>query len=435
VNFNLGKVALSASNGEANRTTVSYDPVKLQYSITDPSVRTWVIAMSGTDGNKCGKVGATIVCSAIALRSQTISLGDGNDTLALNTDLAATIEGGPGNDVIAGGRGNDVIAGGNGGDTIAGGAGADTISGGNGDDTVDYSAAKDPVSVTHDATANDGTAAERDNVAADVEGAVGGAGNDVLHAGAAGGELHGGPGDDVLYGDVGDDVLDGGAGIDSYFAAGGADKILALDGAVENVDCGDGVDEVTADPDDALDPNCDQAQDPGTGTGGGDPPTTTDPGSGDAPQPDPGRAGAAPDIVLPVRPVSVQAPGLLQVRLGCAADANAVCRGDIYLEAPARYFARGRAGHKLRAARGQQAARQRRLAHRRFKVAAGKKVAAHVRVAFRGHYVLRNRKRPVHARLRIVQRNAAGKVLGTTVRPVKLGRKWARSSIMRGRHR
>jgi hypothetical protein len=133
--------------------------------------------------------------------------------------------------------------------------------------------------------------------------------------------------------------------------------------------------------------------------------------------------------------VSVQAPGLLQVHLGCAADANAVCRGDIYLEAPARYFARSGSGNKLHAARGQQAARQRRLAHRRFKVAAGKKVAAHVRVAFRGHYVLRNRKRPVHARLRIVQRNAAGKVLGTTVRPVKLDRKWARSSIMRGRHR
>jgi hypothetical protein len=130
----------------------------------------------------------------------------------------------------------------------------------------------------------------------------------------------------------------------------------------------------------------------------------------------------------------VGAPGLLQVRLGCEANADAVCRGDIYVEVPARYFVRSGSAHKLSAARGQHANRQRRIGHRKFRLAQGKKLAAHIRVALRGHYVLRNRSRTkVRGRLRVVQRDSAGKVLGTTTRPIKLGRKWARGNILRGR--
>jgi hypothetical protein len=432
INGNSGVLAYSGSEGEANHVSIAFDSSATKVAITDPGAKAWAVGLSGSGSRNCVKSGSTVTCTANGIRSLAIALGEGDDTLTTNTDLPVSADGGPGADNLATGRGADKLQGGNGRDVLAGGPGADYIAGGSSEDAVDYTAATDAVSVTHDGLANDGAAKEGDNVAADVESAAGGDGADILHAGADGGRLSGGPGDDALYGDAGPDVLAGGGGIDSFFAAGGDDKILAQDNAAEKIDCGDGADQVTADPVDALAPNCDvpTPTPPEGGSGGGE--DDPDPSPGPAPV-DPPVTQPAPDITMPVRPVSVAAPGVVKVRFGCDADPDAVCRGDIYIEAPAHYFVSTKGHGKVHtAARGHYTAQQRRLGHRRFKVAGGKKLAAHVHVALRGHYVLRNRHK-VRGRLRVVQRNAAGKVLGTTTRPITLGRKWSRGKVLRNR--
>ena len=73
--------------------------------------------------------------------------------------------------------------------------------------------------------------------------------------------VDGGPGQDTivtaggsqtLAGGDGDDYLAGGAGSDSYLGGPGDDLIAAADGVVDRVDCGDGLDAVSADPGDIL---------------------------------------------------------------------------------------------------------------------------------------------------------------------------------------
>ena len=59
-------------------------------------------------------------------------------------------------------------------------------------------------------------------------------------------------GSQTLAGDTGNDYLDAGAGADSYLGGAGNDLIAAADGVVDRVDCGDGLDSVSADPGDIL---------------------------------------------------------------------------------------------------------------------------------------------------------------------------------------
>ena len=73
--------------------------------------------------------------------------------------------------------------------------------------------------------------------------ADGGGGRDNLVTGA---------GAQTLAGGAGSDHLNAGAGADSYLGGAGNDMIDAADGAVDRVDCGDGVDAVSADPEDVL---------------------------------------------------------------------------------------------------------------------------------------------------------------------------------------
>ena len=136
---------------------------------------------------------------------------DGGDKLTGGTD----------DDLLDGGAGVDDIRQFNvsdGGDTIVGGAGVDKLS---------YSSrqATDPLSVTLDGVANDGSAGEGDNVGTDVENVLLGAGNDFFDAtaltiknlvqgGAGADELHGGGSGDQLRGDGGNDLLFGDGGND-----------------------------------------------------------------------------------------------------------------------------------------------------------------------------------------------------------------------------
>ncbi|MCX5743506.1 MAG: calcium-binding protein [Proteobacteria bacterium] len=205
-----------------------------------------------------------------------VSMSDGDDTFSGAGSVATggaafatavTVYGGAGNDTIRGGAGDDTLDGGDGNDTFNQGTatdGADIMTGGAGADTADYSARTNAVTVTIDATANDGEASEADKVSTDIETVKGGAGNDTIT---------GGLGNDTLYGDAGNDtfnegaatsgadVINGGAGTDTAsYALRSVAVTVVIDGAaldgesgeldkvmtdVENVTGGDGDDTIT----------------------------------------------------------------------------------------------------------------------------------------------------------------------------------------------
>jgi Ca2+-binding RTX toxin-like protein len=166
--------------------------------------------------------------------------GAGNDTLTAATDLAVTMSGGKGDDVLTGDSkadvlngeaGNDTLAGGGGNDTLNGGDGNDTFdegtaangsdvfNGGTGVDTVDYSKRAGGVGVklTMDGlAANDGEAGtEGDNVKSDVENAYGTDYNDLITGNASANRIRGGLGNDQLNGGDSDDVFEQGGDLSS----------------------------------------------------------------------------------------------------------------------------------------------------------------------------------------------------------------------------
>jgi uncharacterized repeat protein (TIGR01451 family) len=185
-----------------------------------------------------GDDGAAGEHDSVGADVEDLSGGDDNDTLTGNTG-ANTIFGGPGEDTIHGlgdddylvgdeppgsngflvANDSDTLDGGDGNDLLDGGRYPDAISGGAGFDTVDYSSRTEAVTVTLDGSPTsgsgliDGAPGARDAVATDVEGALGGSGDDTLIGNASDNVLDGGEGDDVLDGDAGADDLIGGPGI------------------------------------------------------------------------------------------------------------------------------------------------------------------------------------------------------------------------------
>jgi Ca2+-binding RTX toxin-like protein len=118
----------------------------------------------------------------------------GPDVL-VGTPGADVICGLDGNDQIDGLGGDDLVFGGPGNDALVGGDGTDSLYGENGDDTL----------------LGQG----------EVDALVGGQGND---------QLHGGNGNDVLHGELGDDNLEGDEDEDRIFGGGGADTATGGDG-------------------------------------------------------------------------------------------------------------------------------------------------------------------------------------------------------------
>ena len=202
---------------------------------------------------------------------EVVTGGSGNDSLTAAAGVAATLNGGPGDDTLVGdsgadtlngGPGNDMLRGKGGNDTLNGDAGDDTfdeegaanggdiMNGGPGIDTVDYSARSNALTETMDGVAaNDGESGEADNVKADVENIKGGSGNDVITGNALSNVITGGPGNDTLNGGAGDDLfpqgaaadgndtISGGAGVDKVDYSGrSADITAALDGATASGD-------------------------------------------------------------------------------------------------------------------------------------------------------------------------------------------------------
>lgn len=186
-----------------------------------------------------------------AVRELNIVTGGGDDLVILGNKLRvpAFIDAGAGNDSISAGIGDDTITGGSGNDylfghdrndVLGGALGGDEILGGDDADTADFKTRVAAIAVTLNNSGGDGEAGEGDNVRTDIEGIIGGSGNDTLDATSApaGAVLDGAAGDDTLVGSGFGDVVYGGPGNDSVVANAGADAIIDEDTEVDDLDGG-----------------------------------------------------------------------------------------------------------------------------------------------------------------------------------------------------
>jgi Ca2+-binding RTX toxin-like protein len=217
---------------QQDATTLRLEDNGIVTTFTDTAVSQ--IRMAGLAGNDRLQVLPPVNESA------TLSGGDGNDSMS----------GGDGNDSFTGGAGIDTMSGNGGNDTFDGGTGADSHFGGAGTDTATYASRLAAVFVTTASNvANDGEAAEGDNVRTDIENVIGGAGSDELTgatgvnnvltgnggndrlAGLGGNDtLSGGSGNDLMYGGAGDDRMLGGSGNDVMSGGSGADRLFGESG-------------------------------------------------------------------------------------------------------------------------------------------------------------------------------------------------------------
>jgi uncharacterized repeat protein (TIGR01451 family) len=192
------------------------------------------IVVWGGSGDNIIDLSAVTSASFSALRTVTISGGDGNDTIRgsqFDDKILAGggndfVDGGPGDDAINGGAGNDTLVGDDGNDDLCGGDGNDILIGGLGNDMLCGNQGDDRLE------GGDGDDYLNGGDGDDV--LDGGNGDDGLAGNDGSDSMNGGPGQDTLLGGPGDDVLNGGDGDD-----------LALgEGGVDNVDGGPGIDTV-----------------------------------------------------------------------------------------------------------------------------------------------------------------------------------------------
>jgi Ca2+-binding RTX toxin-like protein len=223
-----------------------------QVTCTLPSAATYTVRVDDSADDETGWYALTVRPAC------TINGTTGADTIT-GTAGADVICGLGGNDKIAGGDGDDIIIGGTGDDGMDGGAGsdiflmekstdgADAVAGGTATDVLSYAERTSAVTVSSDVVANDGEASEHDDVRADVEVLLGGAGNDRLGGSAANNTLVGGPGDDALDGGTGDDSFVSSAdpdGADTFVGGTGRDLVTYGDrSATMQADPGDGADD------------------------------------------------------------------------------------------------------------------------------------------------------------------------------------------------
>jgi Ca2+-binding RTX toxin-like protein len=169
----------------------------------------------------------------------TIAAGELNNTVDysetttgvnVNLDAGTATGAESGNDTLSnfasvwGGSGNDVLTGDEFDNTFRGGAGNDTIAGGDGIDIIDFGSATAGVSVNlNSSTASDGQGGT--DTVSEIEGVIGGSGNDTLTGTILEDFLSGGAGNDAIDGLEGADTLNGGAGNDTVNGGAGSDTI------------------------------------------------------------------------------------------------------------------------------------------------------------------------------------------------------------------
>ena len=185
------------------------------------------ITVSLADGGKtivADVNGETASFKASLIKRIVVNGRGGGDTITNFVALPATLNGG----------GSD--------HSLIGSQASDLFQGGSGFDTVDYSARTENLVISKDNQANDGAAGEHDNVQADVETVIGGAGNDLIIGSPFADVLYGGGGNDTLWGGAGDDFLVGGPGHDLLFGQDGDDTLSSDDGESDTLDGGAGTD-------------------------------------------------------------------------------------------------------------------------------------------------------------------------------------------------
>ena len=265
--FNQGTASTPSETiyGGADTDTVSY--------ASRTAVVTVTVGVTNTGD------GVTSEADDIKTDVEVVTGGTNNDTMTAATAVAATFNGGPGddtligdsaadtlngdagNDTLRGAAGNDILNGGDGNDTFdeeTAANGGDVFNGGNGTDTLDYSQRGAGVTVTMDGTgANDGAVtnniSEGDNCKADVENILGTAYADNITGNALNNTITGGLLDDTLNGGAGDDVFLTGAakdGVDTISGGTGVDTIdyskrtalvkVTLDGTTASGEVGEG---------------------------------------------------------------------------------------------------------------------------------------------------------------------------------------------------
>jgi serralysin len=149
---------------------------------------------------------------------------------AFATNDDDTINGQGGNDTIFGLGGDDTLSGGDGNDVLSGGAGNDTIDGGTGCDVVTYADATTSITVNLGLTSAQNMQGAGIDTILNVEGVIGGSGNDTLIGTDDANVLTGGAGNDVLSGKGGNDVIDGGDGDDLIDGGAGNDTLIGGNG-------------------------------------------------------------------------------------------------------------------------------------------------------------------------------------------------------------
>ncbi len=198
------------------------------------------ITLSTTDNNTSIDIDGDRAPDALAngLTAIVLALGPGDDRAEgqgpgqpLTVPIA--ICGGAGNDQLRGGTAIDRLEGGDGDDVLIAGAsddGADLASGGDGFDCADYGARSADLRLSLDDDADDGADDEGDNVLADVEWLVSGAGADQLRGSSAANRIEGGSGDDTIEGGMGTDVLFGADGDDTFLSGSEGDGADFVEG-------------------------------------------------------------------------------------------------------------------------------------------------------------------------------------------------------------
>jgi Ca2+-binding RTX toxin-like protein len=201
-----------APRGQDNEVTMrvraeELDPYKRQRGLReDTGIDFYDIGADGitASGPGCNPQGTGVGCDVKGTKVEVhVALGDGNDEILPQYDPArlvpATINGGPGNDILS---------------VFGPAPTALDFSGGTGTDAIDYfSRTNAPYSFTEDALFNDGLG--HDRIHNDVEAWVGGDGNDrfVLTARKQH-VVFGAGGDDTMVSGPGPDEFDGGYGGD-----------------------------------------------------------------------------------------------------------------------------------------------------------------------------------------------------------------------------
>ena len=157
---------------------------------------------------------ANYQASASAIVATFSGPGSATVSIGAETDTLINMEG------IYGGNGNDTITGGSGNDRLRGNGGADSLDGGGGFDTLSLLNANVQVRVnlgTTAATVNGQLLAANSaldsfgstDTVLNVEGVLGGTGNDILVGSSANDRIEGYAGNDTLVGGAGNDTLDG----------------------------------------------------------------------------------------------------------------------------------------------------------------------------------------------------------------------------------